>query len=76
VAGAIAGKRRTVILTALVVAVAAWFAISMVHRFGTFAVGGAVGTPLGAILGAIAAVIYLKLRRAPDAIAPKSAVQK
>ena len=77
VAGAIAGNRRTVIVTALVVAVVGWLMIiSMVNRWGSFAVAGAVGTPLGAIMGAIATVIYLKLRRAPDAIATKSAVQK
>ena len=71
VAGAIGGKRRTVMVTALIVAVVGWFATSVITSVITagpsakdaVAVGGVFSAPLGAMLGAIAGVIYLRLHR-------------
>jgi uncharacterized membrane protein YfcA len=77
VAGAIAGNRRTVIVTALVGVVVGWTAVSAVWTKGglSFVAGGFFGVPWGAILGAIAGVIYLRKHGPRETSATKPPAQ-
>jgi hypothetical protein len=67
IAGVIVGKRWNAALCALVGAVAGWICVGWGfvtgQETGAFTLGGMFGVPLGAITGAVIAVVYLRLTR-------------
>jgi len=69
VAGAIGGKRQTVAVWALAASVVGWLVLSMLSDASFIGYGfyWVLGAGPSAILGALAAVIYLKLRWRPRA---------
>jgi hypothetical protein len=78
-AGAVAGKRRRVLLPALIGAAASWLTILLIgiitseKMSASMLAGGVLIAPLGAVLGAVSAAIYLRWRRTAQNRAHKAA---